>query len=512
MSGTEIVLDGNSLTIEEVISISNFDTKVRLSKSSIKSISESRNMVEEIISSGEVVYGINTGFGALSNVTIPKDKLEELQSNLIRSHACGLGEKMDPESVLMMMLVRANSLAKGFSGARLELVQLLIDMINNRIAPVIPRIGSLGASGDLAPLSHMTLGMMGENTSLIQSNNGQWVELDSSKALEKFGLSPIILQAKEGLSLINGTSQMCSYLCQSIVNLEMLIFAADAALSTSIEAIKGSYVAFDKRIHDVRPQVGQSISATRIRGFLNNSEINESHADCDRVQDSYSFRCAPQVHGPMIDALREARRVLSIEINSATDNPLVFSNSNGMPEVISGGNFHGQILSIIGDNLAVCIHEIASISERRINQVLDPQWSGQKAFLANDEGLESGLMIVQYVAAAVIAELSLLSNPVSTTNVPVSMGKEDHVSMGATAAFRTLKASKLLSSVISSELICSCQALDNISERPSDSVSKIHEWVRKYVSKLDSDRSTTEDTEIIAEKILTTEFSGIFRK
>ena len=511
MNNAEIVLDGNSLTIEQVISVSNFNTKVRLSNSSISTIKDSRNLVENIISSGEVVYGINTGFGALSNVTIPTDKLEDLQSNLIRSHACGLGEKMDPNSVLMMMIVRANSLAKGFSGARLELIQLLIEMINNRIVPVVPRIGSLGASGDLAPLSHMALAMMGEGETEVQTKNGDWVTYNSKDALENFGLKPIKLQAKEGLSLINGTSQMCAYLCQSIINLEMLIFAADAALSTSIEAIKGSYVAFDKRIHDVRPQLGQSISASRIRGFLNDSEINESHIDCDRVQDSYSFRCAPQVHGPMIDVLREARRIVNIEINSATDNPLVFS-SKGKPEVISGGNFHGQILAILSDNMAICIHEIASISERRINQVLDPQWSGQKAFLANDEGLESGLMIVQYVAAAVIAELSLLSNPVSTTNVPVSMGKEDHVSMGATASYRTFKASKLLSSVISSELICSCQALDNIAEKPSKSVGKIHNWLRNYVSKIEGDRSTSKDTEIIAKLLLTTDFIEIFRE
>ena len=509
MNNPEIVLDGNSLTIEQVISLSNFNTKVRLSNSSISTIKDSRNLVENIISSGDVVYGINTGFGALSNVTIPTDKLEDLQSNLIRSHACGLGERMDPNSVLMMMIIRANSLAKGFSGARLELIQLLVEMINNRIVPVVPRIGSLGASGDLAPLSHMALAMMGESETQVQTINGDWVTYNSLEALENFGLKPIKLQAKEGLSLINGTSQMCSYLCQSIVNLEMLIFAADAALSTSIEAIKGSYVAFDKRIHDVRPQLGQSISASRIRGFLNDSEINESHIDCDRVQDSYSFRCAPQVHGPMIDVLREARRIVNIEINSATDNPLVFS-SKGEPEVISGGNFHGQILAIISDNMAICIHEIASISERRINQVLDPQWSGQKAFLANDEGLESGLMIVQYVAAAVIAELSLLSNPVTTTNVPVSMGKEDHVSMGATASYRTFKASKLLSSVISSELICSCQALDNIAEKPSKSVGKIHNWLRNYVSKIEGDRSTTKDTEIIAKLLLTSEFIEIF--
>jgi histidine ammonia-lyase len=510
MTKTLIVLDGNSLTLEELVSIKNISTKVMLSNESINAINVSRKLVEEIVSSGEVVYGINTGFGALSNVTVPKEQLKQLQTNLIRSHACGVGEKMDPDSVLMMMMVRVNSLAKGNSGARLELVQLLIEMINNRIAPVIPRIGSLGASGDLAPLSHMTLAMMGESMSQVQSNDGSWNTRNSSEILHEFNLKPIILHAKEGLSLINGTSQMCAYLSQSIINCEMLIFAADAALATSIEAIKGTYVAFDQRIHDVRPQYGQSISASRIRGFLINSDINKSHENCDRVQDSYSFRCAPQVHGPMIDILREARRILSVEINSATDNPLVFSN-NGKAEVISGGNFHGQILALTSDNLAVCIHEIASISERRINQVLDPQWSNQKAFLANNEGLDSGLMIVQYVAAAVIAELSLLSNPVTTTNIPVSMGKEDHVSMGATGAFRTFKCSKLLSSVISSELICSSQALENIPEKASDSVILIHNWIREYVPKLVEDRSTSNDTEIIADKILTSEFSGIFR-
>ena len=511
MSNDLIILDGNSLTIEELISIKQINTKVELSVASVKAINQSRKLVEEIVSSGDIVYGINTGFGALSNVTVAKEQLEQLQTNLIRSHACGVGENMDPDSVLMMMVVRVNSLAKGNSGARLELIQLLIDMINSRIAPIVPRIGSLGASGDLAPLSHMTLAMMGESHSQIQANDGTWTTDYSLNILENNGLKPITLQAKEGLSLINGTSQMCSYLCQSIINCEMLIFAADAALATSIEAIKGSYVAFDQRIHDVRPQYGQSVSASRIRGFLTNSEINKSHENCDRVQDSYSFRCAPQVHGPMIDILRESRRILTIEINSATDNPLVFSN-NGKAEVISGGNFHGQILALTSDNMAVCIHEIASISERRINQVLDPQWSNQKAFLANNEGLDSGLMIVQYVAAAVIAELSLLANPVTTTNIPVSMGKEDHVSMGATGAYRTFKASKLLSKVISSELICSTQALENISEKASDSVMLIYSWVRKYVSKLVEDRSTSSDTNIISDKILTSEFTEIFRK
>lgn len=504
----EVVLDGESLTLEQAMAIATGAARPSLSQLSRERMTESRNAVDSVVDSGDVVYGINTGFGAMSSVRIDKEELELLQSNLVKSHACGVGEKMEPEHVLLMMAFRANSLAKGVSGARPELVDLILSMINSRIAPLIPRIGSLGASGDLAPLSHMSLSMMGEGLCSVYQGN-KWVILDSSKALSDAGLSPIRLQAKEGLSLINGTSQMCAYLTATLLNMETLVMAADASVASSVEAIKGSHMPFDRRIHETRPQYGQSVSAARISGLLSGSEIVISHAGCDRVQDAYCFRCSPQVHGPVIDLLRETRRMLEIEVNSATDNPLVFIDGNDV-EIISGGNFHGQNMALASDSIAVACHELASISERRINQIMDPMWSGQKAFLANQEGLESGLMILQYVAAALIAELHVLSNPASTSNVPVSMGKEDHASMGATGTYRALKSTMLLSQVISNEMICSAEALENIHEKPGSGVEKVTKWVRTHVSSLQGDRSMTDECESLANAMLDGEFNRIF--
>ena len=355
----------------------------------------------------------------------------------------------------------------------------------------------------------MTLGMMGEGQS-HRFVAGQWELADSGVALSDAGLSPIKLHAKEGLSLINGTSQMCAYLTCTVINMETLCLAADASIACSLEAIKGSHKPFDRRIHDSRPHLGQSISAARISELVSNSEIMLSHIDCDRVQDAYCFRCSPQVHGPVIDMIREVRRILEIEINSATDNPLVFVDDDGSADIISGGNFHGQNLSLASDSIAIACHELASISERRINQLLEPNWSGQHAFLAKNEGLESGLMIVQYVAAAVIAELHLLANPVSTSNVPGSMGKEDHVSMGATGAYRALQSSILLSQVLANELVCSTEALDGVSESPGTGVAKVAEWVRKHVSKLNGDRSLTTECEALSTAILDGGLTSIF--
>ena len=504
-----IIIDGNSLTLEQISSLKNPGITIKLSKSARVNMKKSFNVVEEILDSEEIVYGINTGFGALSSKTIDKTNLKELQQNLIRSHACAVGERMDPEHVLMMMLIRVNSIAKGFSGARVELVQLIIEMINNRIAPEVPRIGSLGASGDLAPLSHMALGIIGEGRANVQSSEGNWVITNAKEALAAAGLQPTVLEAKEGLSLINGTSQMCAYLTESILNCEKLIFSADVSVACSIESIKSSISPFDERIHKARPQIGQSISAARISEFLQNSGIMESHENCDRVQDSYSFRCASQVHGPMIDAIKESRRILEIEINSATDNPLIFVEDSSF-DVISGGNFHGQSLAIISDTLAINCHEIGSISERRTNQILDPNWSEQNAFLAQNEGLESGLMILQYVSAAVLAEMNLLANSVTTTNIPVSLGKEDHVSMGATGAYRLFKQTKFLSLILANEFICSSVALDNISETSSDSVTLIHSWIREIVRPLEGDRSFSIDTENLASKILDGSLCNVF--
>ena len=505
----EIAIDGKSLTLESALAIAKGTATAFLPDKSRDKMQQSRDAVEKVVDSNEVVYGINTGFGAMSSVSIEKDELEILQANLVRSHACGIGERMDPEIVLLMMIIRANSLARGVSGARPDVVELILSMANARIAPIVPRIGSLGASGDLAPLSHMTLGMMGEGE-CQRFVSGSWHLTDIVSAFSEADLTPIKLQAKEGLSLINGTSQMCAFLTLTVLNMETLALAADASIACSLEAIRGSHKPFDRRIHDSRPQLGQSISAARISELVSDSEIMLSHVDCDRVQDAYCFRCSPQVHGPVIDLLREVRRVLEIEINSATDNPLVFVDDDGSAEIISGGNFHGQNLSLASDSIAIACHELASISERRINQLMDPNWSGQKAFLAKNEGLESGLMIVQYVAAAVIAELHLLANPASTSNVPVSMGKEDHVSMGATGTFRALQSSILLSQVLANELVCSTEALDAITEAPGAGVAKVSEWVRKHVDGLDGDRSLTNECENLSMAILDGGLTSIF--
>ena len=504
----DIELDGQSLTIEEAISVANGKNTAVLANSARSRMEESRAGVEQIIDSGQVVYGINTGFGAMSSVRIAGDDLEQLQTNLIKSHACGVGDLMDPEHVLLMMIFRANSLAKGVSGIRPKIVDLLLAMVNNGIAPVIPRIGSLGASGDLAPLSHMSLAILGDGQSMVRKESG-WVTMSSLDALQGVGMEPTQLAAKEGLSLINGTSQMCAYLAVTTLNLEKLVFAADSSAATSLEAIKGSHTPFDTRIHDNRPQNGQSISAARISALLKGSEIQVSHVDCDRVQDAYCFRCAPQVHGPVIDLLTETRRILEIEINSATDNPLVFVN-DGEVDVISGGNFHGQNLALASDSIAIACHELASISERRINQVLDPQWSGQIPFLAKNEGLESGYMIIQYVAAACIAELHLLANPVTTSNVPVSMGKEDHVSMGATGAFRSLQSTELLSQVLANEFICATEALDRIPHKPGGGVADIHNWVRKYVGQYDGDTVMSKECITLNNRLLDGSLQQIF--
>ena len=504
----DVEIDGHSLTIEGAISVANGNNTAVLAKSARKRMEQSRKGVNQIIDSGKVVYGINTGFGAMSSVRIAGEDLEQLQTNLIKSHACGVGDLMDPEHVLLMMVFRANSLAKGVSGIRPKIVELLLGMVNNGIAPVIPRIGSLGASGDLAPLSHMSSAILGEGEAMVRKESG-WVTMSSIDALHSVGLKPTELAAKEGLSLINGTSQMCAYLALTVLNLEKLVFAADSSAATSLEAIKGSHSPFDPRIHNNRPQIGQTISAARIAGLLKGSEIKISHVDCDRVQDAYCFRCAPQVHGPVIDLLTETRRMLEIEINSATDNPLVFVDGENV-DVISGGNFHGQNLALASDSIAIACHELASISERRINQVLDPKWSGQIPFLALNEGLESGYMIIQYVAAACIAELHLLANPVTTSNVPVSMGKEDHVSMGATGTFRSLQSTELLSQVLANELICAAEALDRIPHKPGEGVAEIHMWVRKYVDQYDGDSVMSKECTTLSNQLLAGSLQEIF--
>ncbi|MBA46304.1 MAG: histidine ammonia-lyase [Euryarchaeota archaeon] len=453
-----IHLDGSSLTSQDVISIINGNSQIELSENARSKVEKAREAVDEIVTSGRPAYGINTGFGDLVSVAISSEDLTNLQENLVRSHACGMGESMDPAHVLGMMTIRVNSLLVGNSGIRWSTIQTLVSMIQARIAPVVPRIGSLGASGDLAPLSHMSLGLMGEG--MVDVNNGNtWVRMDASKALSDAGIEPIKLAAKEGLSLINGTSQMCVWLCIAYEKISSLISASEVALALSIEAVHASVSPFDERIHSVRPHKGQLQTASRIRYLLSESSNMESHADCEKVQDAYSFRCSPQVIGAVRDVLDNVNDTLSIELNSVTDNPLIFVSDESV-DVVSGGNFHGEILGMRADSAHLAIHELASISERRIAKLLDPSTTGLPAFLAEDPGLNSGLMILQYSAAAAISEIRATLGPATATNIVVSGQQEDHVSMGATASWLLVQSISNAASVIAAEMISASIALD----------------------------------------------------
>ena len=509
---TDIVLiDGETLDYSDVIALAKGRKKAVFSEEARVKVQLARETVLGIINRGETAYGINTGFGSLSKVSISSENLQQLQTNLIRSHACGIGEDMHPEDVLAMMVIRANSLAKGHSGVRPIVIDLLVSCIHSGIAPKIPRIGSLGASGDLAPLAHLAMGLMGEGDGLIRSTSTQheesmtgWRKTQMSAALKMSGLEPLKLEAKEGLSLINGTTQMCAWLSRALLEFDHLLLGADIALALSVEALNGSHAPFDARIHDVRNQPGQLAMSHRLRMLLDGGSIQDAHLNCDKVQDSYSLRCSPQVHGPAHEALSDTLKTLTIELNSATDNPLIFPNPDnpGPHEVVSGGNFHGQILGVSADRLSIITHELAVISERRTNQLLDPAWSGLPAYLAKNSGLESGLMIVQYVAAAAIAEMHVAGNPATLSNVSVSNNKEDHVSMGATACHKLIQQNQNLSRVLACELISAVEGLGHNENDPSPALLAAVNWVRERVPELTGDRSMSQDIQRISSDLI----------
>ena len=492
-----IRLDGNTLSTAEISLVSR-GAKVEVASNAWSNVDASRAVVERILSSGETVYGINTGFGALVSEIIPANDLATLQVNLIRSHACGIGERMSIVDTRAMMCVRANSLIKGHSGVRREIIEQIVTFLNEDIVPVVPRIGSLGASGDLAPLSHMTLALIGEGE--VWGSNGP---VETSTMLKEKGLIGVELSAKEGLSLINGTSQMCSFLVNADIMLGNLLTIADLIACVSLDARECSIKPMDGRVHSARPHAGQSLVAKRIAGIMKNSKILESHVNCDRVQDAYSFRCIPQVHGAVLESYAKLASTIAIEINSATDNPLIFPNpaNPGANEVISQGNFHGEILAICADNMSHAIFELASISERRIDQMVDPSRSGLPPFLAKNTGLESGMMIVHYVAAAALAEMHGRSTPRSAFSTPTSGGQEDHVSMGATACWNLVESCNHLSQVLACELLIACEALEHRIAEPANHVKGLYRLVRKISEPLTSDRSTSKEIEEIATQL-----------
>lgn len=474
-----VILDGKSLTLDDFILVVRHKEKVELSKKAINKILNTQKIVEKIVENEDVIYGINTGFGKLAHVKINKDEVENLQINLLKSHACGVGEIFNEEVTRGIMLLRINALAKGYSGIRLSILERLIYYLNENILPLIPEKGSLGASGDLAPLSHMALALIG-----IGKVKYQGKIYDVNEILNKYELKPLSLSAKEGLSLINGTQVMTAVGAITTYDALNLAKIADIAASLSLEALLGIRDAFDERIHQSRGHEGQINVAKNIIKITNNSTYLTRQAEL-RVQDAYSLRCIPQVHGAVKDSLNYIKSKVEIEMNAATDNPLIFSDK----EVISGGNFHGEPMALVFDFLKIALSELANISERRIERLLNPSLNeGLPAFLAKDSGLNSGFMIIQYSAASLVSENKVLSHPASVDSIPSSANQEDHVSMGTIAARGARDILENVEYVIAMELMASAQAIDLRERKNLGDGSKIaYELIRKEIPFLAQD-------------------------
>lgn len=482
-------LHGDRLRLEDVELVAGEDAPaVRLAEEARPRVEAARAFVERVVAEGRVVYGITTGFGALSEVVIPPDRIRELQLNLIRSHAGGVGEPLSEAETRAIMLLRANVLALGHSGVRPVIIDTLAEMLNRRVHPIIPSRGSVGASGDLAPLSHLALVLIGEGEALLDGER-----LPGGEAMRRAGLEPVVLEAKEGLALNNGTQAHTGLGILALLAAERAIETAEVAGAMSLEGLRGTPDAFDEAIQRVRPHEGQRTSAARLRALLADSEIRESHRyDDPRVQDAYSLRCMPQVHGAARQALGYIRSVLEVEANSATDNPLIFPDEE---RSLSGGNFHGQPIAQVLDLLAMVCADVASISERRIARLIDPALSsGLPAFLVRDVGVNSGFMIAQIGAAALVSELKQKAHPSSVDSIPTDNNKEDHVSMGMGAALKARDAVRLLESVLAIELMVAAQALEfHKPLRPGRGVERAYEIVRSRIAPLKRDRELATD-------------------
>ena len=500
MKNHPLLLDGTPLTLEQIHSVSQSLTPVALAPDARARMLASRAVIESILTAGRTIYGVNTGFGKLADVSIPQENLAQLQTNLVRSHACGLGEPLSESESRAMLLLRANVLAKGFSGVRVELVELLIAMLNAGVHPVIPARGSVGASGDLAPLAHLALVVLGEGEAIC---GGQ--RLPGAQALQAAGLRPVALAAKEGLALLNGTQAMTAVGAASVLRALRLTRLANLAGAMTLEALKGTPVAFDERIHSARPHEGQLQAAAQLSELLQHSQIRDSHRTGDpRVQDAYCLRCMPQVHGAVLGVLAHARQVLETESGSATDNPLVFhDNASGEGDVLSGGNFHGAPLAYVFDYACIALTDLASISERRIDRLVNPDINeGLPAFLCADAGLSSGYMIAHVTAAALLNECKVLAHPASTDSVPTSGGKEDHVSMGMTGALKLRRIVDNLEWILAIELLCAAQGLDyRLPLRPAQKLQQAHALIRSRIAHLEEDREPHRDIRILAAMI-----------
>ena len=477
---------GEHLTLEDVVTVARERAAVALSPHARARVERSRAVVERLVGEGQAIYGISTGVGELAGVHISREQTAQLQINIVRSHSAGVGEALPDEAVRAMMLLRAHALALGYSGIRLQTLDLLIQMLNQAIHPIVPSQGSVGASGDLAPLAHLALAMIGESTATV---NGH--QVSSRDALAKVRLTPVVLSAKEGMALINGTQAMTALGTLAVVDAQRLADTADVAGAMTFEALRGRPEAFDALLHQVRPHPGQRASAENLRRLITASEILQQAPPRSKVQDAYALRCIPQVHGASRDAIAYARRVIEIEINSATDNPLIFPDDD---RVISGGNFHGQPVALALDLLAIAVSGLANIAERRIERLVNPHLSGLPAFLTNDGGLHSGLMLAQYTAAALVSENKILSHPASVDSIPTSANQEDHVSMGMIAARKAARVLAHAQQVIGIELICAAQALDfHRPLRPGKGTGRAYDAVRRSVLPLKGDRVLADD-------------------
>ena len=488
-----IYLDGESLTFNDIAMIVLEKEQVALTEQAWSRVEAARKLVEDSISQGKVIYGVNTGFGKLSDVQIDTGSLEDLQTYLIRSHSCGVGEIFSEEISRAMLLLRANALAKGFSGIKRETLQLLLELINKRIHPVVPSQGSLGASGDLAPLSHLALVLMGEGEAFV---DGRRVAGD--EALQQKGLKPIKLSAKEGLALINGTQAMTAVGILTYIKAKGLFAQANLFAGLTIEGLRGIIDAFDEQIQQARPFAEQIEVARRFREQLQNSQLVTKQGEI-RVQDAYTIRCIPQVHGAILQVLNYVQKVLEIEINSATDNPLIFPETG---DILSGGNFHGQPIAFAMDFLGIAMAELANISERRIERLVNSSLGGLPAFLSPDPGLQSGMMIAQYAAASLVSENKVLAHPASVDSIPSSANQEDHVSMGTIAARHAKDIVKNSTHVIAIEGICAALAVEHHGEDQLSPISKgLYHWIREVVPKLTEDRIISKDINNLVEKM-----------
>jgi histidine ammonia-lyase len=509
-----IALTGNDLTFAQLYDVALRGEKVVIAAAAVERMKASRTVVDRLVASGETAYGINTGFGKLASVRISSEQVRQLQVNLVRSHACGVGEALSEGETRAMMLLRANALAKGLSGIRPQTVETLCAMLNAGVHPVIPSQGSVGASGDLAPLAHLAQVVIGEGRAAYQG-----AEMAGGEAMRRAGITPVALEAKEGLSLLNGTQGMLALLSLGLRDADVLTDSADVAAALSLDALRGSPGAFDARIMHARAYAGAATTARNLAHLNEGSQIRESHRSMDkdpRVQDAYSLRCTPQVHGAVRDSLAQAREMAAVELNSATDNPLVFAqdarDGGGAGDIVSGGNFHGQPLAMAADQVAIALATLGGICERRIEQMTNPLTSMLPAFLTPEPGLNSGFMIAQVTAAALTSENKALATPHSIDSISTSGNQEDYVSMGMSGARRLQRMLANLRHIVAIELLCSCQGIDLLAPLQTGTLaSKAQAAVRARSPKVVEDRPLAPDIAAISAAIAAGGFSGLLR-